>query len=122
MSYKEIKIIEDSFVSKMFKKLLTSNSSKYENTKNLVHAWNNLMKVLSNDEMEVLMMRLGLLDGRKKTFEEVGKKLMITREQARQKELRAYRVIRHPLYVCVFNFLTSISNFNKEGGSYDSKL
>jgi len=52
---------------------------------------------LDQREREVLVMRYGLEDGRPLTLEEVGKKLGVTRERARQIETKALRKLRHPL-------------------------
>jgi RNA polymerase primary sigma factor len=41
-------------------------------------------------------MRFGLVDGRPRTLEEVGKEFNITRERIRQIEAKAMRKLRHP--------------------------
>ena len=52
--------------------------------------------VLSEREREVLERRYGLLDGRARTLEEVGREFRVTRERIRQIEARALRKLRHP--------------------------
>ena len=52
--------------------------------------------VLSDREREVLERRYGLLDGRARTLEEVGREFRVTRERIRQIEARALRKLRHP--------------------------
>ena len=52
--------------------------------------------VLSDREREVLEHRYGLLDGRSRTLEEVGREFRVTRERIRQIEARALRKLRHP--------------------------
>ena len=52
--------------------------------------------VLSDREREVLERRYGLLDGRSRTLEEVGREFRVTRERIRQIEARALRKLRHP--------------------------
>lgn len=47
-------------------------------------------------EAEVLELRYGLKDGISRTLEEVGRKLGVTRERARQIESQALRKLRHP--------------------------
>ncbi|MFW6125862.1 MAG: RNA polymerase sigma factor RpoD/SigA [Chloroflexota bacterium] len=51
---------------------------------------------LTPREQLVIEMRFGLLDGRKRTLEEVGAQLGVTRERARQIEVKALRKLRHP--------------------------
>jgi RNA polymerase primary sigma factor len=47
-------------------------------------------------EREVLKRRFGLMDGRNRTLEEVGKEFNVTRERIRQIEAKALRKLRHP--------------------------
>ena len=51
---------------------------------------------LSEREREVLRLRFGLVDGRNRTLEEVGKEFNVTRERIRQIEAKALRKLRHP--------------------------
>ena len=55
-----------------------------------------VLKTLTDREAEVIMLRYGLIDGRSRTLEEVGKKFDITRERIRQIEAKALRKLRHP--------------------------
>ena len=58
-----------------------------------------LMEVLSTlteREEKVLRLRFGLVDGRTRTLEEVGKEFNVTRERIRQIEAKALRKLRHP--------------------------
>ena len=45
---------------------------------------------------EVLELRFGIVDGRTRTLEEVGKEFNVTRERIRQIEAKALRKLRHP--------------------------
>ena len=44
----------------------------------------------------MLRLRFGLLDGRSRTLEEVGREFKVTRERIRQIEAKALRKLRHP--------------------------
>ena len=51
---------------------------------------------LTDRERQVIELRFGLLDGRARTLEEVGKEFNVTRERIRQIEAKALRKLRHP--------------------------
>ena len=55
-----------------------------------------VLKTLTDREAKVLMLRFGLIDGRQRTLEEVGKEFNVTRERIRQIEAKALRKLRHP--------------------------
>ncbi|MEM8926315.1 MAG: RNA polymerase sigma factor RpoD [Actinomycetota bacterium] len=52
---------------------------------------------LSDRESEVVRLRFGLIDGRPRTLEEVGKEFGVTRERIRQIESKTLAKLRHPL-------------------------
>ena len=54
------------------------------------------LHTLTRREAHVIKLRFGLLDGRTRTLEEVGKEFNITRERIRQIEAKALRKLRHP--------------------------
>ena len=54
------------------------------------------MDTLTPREKKVLELRFGILDGRTRTLEEVGKEFNVTRERIRQIEAKALRKLRHP--------------------------
>ena len=56
----------------------------------------NALRSLVEREREVLILRFGLLDGVKRTLEEVGQHFNLTRERIRQIEMKALRKMRHP--------------------------
>lgn len=58
----------------------------------------NLLSLLTQQEQTVLTLRLGLVDDKKRTLEEVGGYLHITRERVRQIEAKALRKLRTPGY------------------------
>jgi RNA polymerase primary sigma factor len=55
-----------------------------------------VLNSLSDRERDVLKLRFGLVDGRNRTLEEVGKEFNVTRERIRQIEAKALRKLRHP--------------------------
>ena len=55
-----------------------------------------VLKTLTDREAKVLKLRFGLIDGRQRTLEEVGKEFNVTRERIRQIEAKALRKLRHP--------------------------
>ncbi len=55
-----------------------------------------VLKTLTPREAKVLTLRFGLIDGRQRTLEEVGKEFNVTRERIRQIEAKALRKLRHP--------------------------
>ena len=55
-----------------------------------------VLKTLAPREAKVLKLRFGLIDGRQRTLEEVGKEFNVTRERIRQIEAKALRKLRHP--------------------------
>jgi RNA polymerase primary sigma factor len=52
---------------------------------------------LSVREAEVVKLRFGLVDGRPRTLEEVGREFGVTRERIRQIESKTLAKLRHPL-------------------------
>ena len=57
---------------------------------------NEVLDTLTEREAKVLRLRFGLIDGRSRTLEEVGKEFEVTRERIRQIEAKAIRKLRHP--------------------------
>ena len=55
-----------------------------------------VLDTLTEREQKVLKLRFGLVDGRPRTLEEVGKEFDVTRERIRQIEAKALRKLRHP--------------------------
>ncbi len=55
-----------------------------------------VLQSLTPREERVLILRFGLLDGKPRTLEEVGREFDVTRERIRQIEAKALRKLRHP--------------------------
>ena len=55
-----------------------------------------VLDTLAPREKKVLELRFGIVDGRTRTLEEVGKEFNVTRERIRQIEAKALRNLRHP--------------------------
>ena len=54
------------------------------------------LESLTDRERQVVQLRFGLVDGRARTLEEVGKEFNVTRERIRQIEAKELRKLRHP--------------------------
>lgn len=54
------------------------------------------LMTLPDREREILELRFGLIDGKTRTLEEVGKYFEVTRERIRQIEVKALRRLKHP--------------------------
>ena len=54
------------------------------------------LESLTDRERQVVQLSFGLIDGRARTLEEVGKEFNVTRERIRQIEAKALRKLRHP--------------------------
>jgi RNA polymerase primary sigma factor len=57
---------------------------------------NAVLHTLTQREREILEQRFGLIDGRERTLEEIGRHFKVTRERVRQIEAKALRKMRHP--------------------------
>ncbi|MEZ5378874.1 MAG: RNA polymerase sigma factor RpoD [Acidimicrobiales bacterium] len=63
----------------------------------LAETVNEVLSDLSEREADVVRLRFGLVDGRPRTLEEVGKEFGVTRERIRQIESKTLAKLRHPL-------------------------
>jgi RNA polymerase primary sigma factor len=61
---------------------------------------NEVLATLTARERQILEMRFGLVDGCRRTLEEVGTQYKVTRERIRQIEAKALRKLRHPTRLC----------------------
>ncbi|MFM7537939.1 MAG: RNA polymerase sigma factor RpoD [Acidimicrobiales bacterium] len=65
--------------------------------KMLVEALDAALLELTEREQEVVRLRFGLVDGKARTLEEVGREFGVTRERIRQIEAKTLAKLRHPL-------------------------
>ena len=72
---------------------LASNATDYTILRNKI---DQVLSSLTEREKIVLIERFGLLDGKRKTLEEVGVIFKVTRERVRQIEAKALKKMRHP--------------------------
>ncbi len=69
---------------------------EYTSKRQLAQELDEVLKTLTPREERVLRLRFGLIDGRSRTLEEVGKEFNVTRERIRQIEFKALRKLKHP--------------------------
>lgn len=74
----------------------TLSPDDYTNNQLLKDEINAVLEGLTEREEKVLRLRFGLLDGRTRTLEEVGKEFNVTRERIRQIEAKALRKLKNP--------------------------
>jgi RNA polymerase primary sigma factor len=55
-----------------------------------------VLRVLTDRERDVILMRFGLLDGQPHTLEEVARSFQVTRERIRQIEQKSLKKLKHP--------------------------
>lgn len=70
---------------------------EYVNNQELKEVINSVLKLLTPRERKVLQFRFGLIDGKNRTLEEVGKEFGVTRERIRQIEAKALRKLKSPM-------------------------
>ena len=87
---------EDSTYGDFIPDLDNPNPEEYTMNEALKAELDNLLGNLSDREERVIKLRFGLIDGRTRTLEEVGREYGITRERIRQIEAKALRKLRHP--------------------------
>lgn len=72
------------------------NPTEFAAQQMLRHDLASALESLSERERRIIDLRYGLADGQRRTLEEVGRVLGMTRERARQIEAEALRRLRHP--------------------------
>ena len=87
---------DDSHLGDFIEDKDTLSPDDYTNNQLLKDEINAVLQGLTEREEKVLRLRFGLLDGRTRTLEEVGKEFNITRERIRQIEAKALRKLKNP--------------------------
>lgn len=87
---------DDSHLGDFIEDKDTLSPDDYTNNQLLKDEINAVLQGLTEREEKVLRLRFGLMDGRTRTLEEVGKEFKVTRERIRQIEAKALRKLKHP--------------------------
>ena len=87
---------DDSHLGDFIEDKDTLSPDDYTNNQLLKDEINAVLQGLTEREQKVLRLRFGLLDGRTRTLEEVGKEFNVTRERIRQIEAKALRKLKNP--------------------------
>lgn len=87
---------DDSHLGDFIEDKDTLSPDDYTNNQLLKDEINSVLQGLTEREEKVLRLRFGLLDGRTRTLEEVGKEFNVTRERIRQIEAKALRKLKNP--------------------------
>ncbi|WP_418527213.1 RNA polymerase sigma factor RpoD [Holdemanella porci] len=87
---------DDSHLGDFIEDKDTLSPDDYTNNQLLKDEINAVLQGLTEREEKVLRLRFGLLDGRTRTLEEVGKEFSVTRERIRQIEAKALRKLKNP--------------------------
>lgn len=87
---------DDSHLGDFIEDKDTLSPGDYTNNQLLKDEINAVLQGLTEREEKVLRLRFGLLDGRTRTLEEVGKEFNVTRERIRQIEAKALRKLKNP--------------------------
>ena len=87
---------DDSHLGDFIEDKDTLSPADYTNNQLLKDEINAVLQGLTEREEKVLRLRFGLLDGRTRTLEEVGKEFNVTRERIRQIEAKALRKLKNP--------------------------
>ncbi len=87
---------DDSHLGDFIEDKQAVSPTDYASNEILKNVLDDVLLELTDREEKVLRFRFGLIDGRQRTLEEVGKEFGVTRERIRQIEAKALRKLKHP--------------------------
>jgi RNA polymerase primary sigma factor len=91
---------EDACVGDFIEDTLAENPADVTASNMLKGKLMQVLNTLTERERRIMELRFGLIDGCRRTLEEVGQQFRVTRERIRQIEAKALRKLRHPRRAC----------------------
>lgn len=107
---------EDAFNELVYYTSITSEKKEAEIAQDTIDA---VLMEITERERRVIQLRFGILDGRARTLQEVGREFKLTGERVRQIEAKALSKLRHPVRSRKLRpLLSSIGELDYSSGSF----